>query len=358
MMKRREFLKVTGVAAGACALSQTSIFSTEYTNSAAPEDEVAGMPRRVLGRTGATISVIGFPGLALVHDEYSQDRCTRALHEAFERGINYFDIAPAYGNGKCETRMGIGLQGIDRSKIFLACKTKKRDKEGSRQELETSLKLLKTDYFDLYQMHHIRSVEEVQQALGPGGAIETLLEAQKEGKVKHLGFSAHTTKGALEIMKGFQFDTVMFPINFVELYNRGFGKEVLDLANEQGTAALSIKPMNYGGWPEGAERKRNWWYQSVETKTDVDLAWRFALSRKGVVAGIPPSFLDLVDKAVDAARDYRPATEAELEQLRRMAAGRLSIFEREERQFTYAEPSSVGKDPTHSPEDHRNYYDV
>ncbi len=356
-MKRRDFLKVAGTAAGACALSQTSIFSMEYTNTGLPEDEVAGMPRRVLGRTGQYLSLIGFPGLALVHEEYDQARCTQALHQAFERGVNYFDVAPAYGAGKCETRMGIGLQGIDRSKIFLACKTKKRDRAGARQELETSLKLLKTDHFDLYQMHHIRSVEEVHQALGPGGALETFLEAKKEGKVKYLGFSAHTTKGALEIMKGFQFDTVMFPINFVELYNRGFGKEVLDLANEQGAAVLSIKPMNYGGWPKGVQRTRDWWYQSVEEKADVDLAWRFALSRKGVVAGIPPSFLDLVDKAIEAAKDYRPATEAELEQLKQMASGRLSIFEREEKQFTRAKPSGEGSDPAHSVQE-RNYYDV
>ncbi len=358
-MKRREFLKVAGTAAGACALSQTSIFSMEYTNTLAPEYEVAGMPRRLLGRTGQHLSLIGFPGLALVHDEYDQDRCTQALHQAFERGVNYFDVAPAYGAGKCETRMGIGLQGIDRSKIFLACKTKKRDRDGSRQELETSLKLLKTDHFDLYQMHHIRSVEEVHQALGPGGALETFLKAREEGKVKYLGFSAHTTKGALEVMKGFRFDTVMFPINFVELSNRGFGKDVLDLAHDQGVAVLSIKPMSYGGWPKGAQRTRDWWYRSVEEKTDVDLAWRFALSRKGVVAGIPPSFLDLVDKAIEAAREYRPATEAELEQLKQMASGRSSLFEREEKQFTHTGTGPSNQDSIPSDSLHeRNYYDV
>jgi predicted aldo/keto reductase-like oxidoreductase len=336
-MKRRDFLKASSVAAGACALSQTSIFSMAYTNTLPPEEIVAGMPRRSLGRTGERLSVIGFPGLALVHDEYGQARCDEAVHGAFERGVNFFDVAPAYGNGKCETRLGIALRGLDRQEIFLACKTRRRDRDGARQELETSLDLLKTDYFDLYQMHHIRSVDEVRQALAPGGALETFLEAKEEGRVKYLGFSAHTTRGALEIMNGFGFDTVMFPINFVELYNRGFGKEVLDLANEQGAAVLSIKPMSYGGWPEGAQRTRDWWYQSVEERMDVDLAWRFALSRKGVISGIPPSFLDLVDKAIAAARDYRPPTQSELEKLEEMAAGRLSIFEREERQFARGE---------------------
>lgn len=332
-MKRRDFLLKAGVAAGAGALAQTSVFSLEYTNQAPPESEVSGMPRRVLGRTGASVSLIGFPGLALVHDSYSQDRCNQGVHEAFSKGINYFDVAPAYGNGKCETRLGIALEGLDRSRIFLACKTKKRDAEGARRELENSLELLKTDHFDLYQMHHICSLEEVKKALGPGGALEVFLKAREEGLVKHLGFSAHTTKGALAIMRGFRFDTVMFPINFVELYNRGYGKEILDLANEQGAAVLTIKPMSYGGWAEGEKRERDWWYRSVEEKQDVDLAWRFALSRKGVAAGIPPSFLELVDKAIEAAKSYRPPTEEELEQLKKMAAGRASIFEEEEQLY-------------------------
>jgi predicted aldo/keto reductase-like oxidoreductase len=121
--------------------------------------------------------------------------------------------------------MGIGLQGLDRSKYFLACKTKKRDKEGCRKELEQSLRLLKTDYFDLYQLHHLVRPSEVQQALGPDGAMEAILEARKAGKVRFIGYSAHTTKAALEVMKGFKFDTRHVPINFVEYYNRGFGKE-------------------------------------------------------------------------------------------------------------------------------------
>lgn len=354
-MKRRDFLRFAGSAAGAAALSQTSVFSLGYTNTLAPEQVVEGMPRRRLGQTDEYLSLVGFPGLALVHDSYSQERCTEALHQAFEQGVNYFDVAPAYGNLKCETRMGIGLQGIDRSKIFLACKTKKRDAEGARKELENSLKLLKTDYFDLYQMHHLCSIEEVHQALAPGGALEVMLKAKEEGKIRHLGFSAHTTKGALEVMKGFRFDTVMFPINFVELYTRDYGKAVLDLANEQDLAVISIKTMSWGGWPQGKERTRDWWYQSVETKTDVDLAWRWTLSRKGVIAGIPPSFLDLVEKAIRGAKDYRPPTEEELATVKEMAAGRLSIFEEEEAR--YALGKGHREDEQLASADHRHYYD-
>jgi aryl-alcohol dehydrogenase-like predicted oxidoreductase len=342
-MKRRVFLKVVGGAAGGYVLSPMPILSGEKPPTTEPIEKVAGLPRRVLGRTGQKVSIVGFPGLALIH--YDQDRGTAALHDAFERGVNYFDVAPAYGNGQCETRMGIGLQGLDRSRMFLACKTKKRDKEGARQELEQSLKLLKTDHFDLYQMHHLVTPQEVKQALGPGGALETFLRAKEEGKVKYLGFSAHTTKGALEALKAFRFDTAMFPINFVEYLNRGFGKDVLDAANQRGTAVLAIKPLSWGAWPEGMQRTRDWWYRTVDDRKEVELAMRFTLSQTGVVAGIPPSFLDLLDKAIEAAKAYRPLDPAGTEQLRKMAANCGSIFLREEQQVALNLPGSIRVHP-------------
>jgi predicted aldo/keto reductase-like oxidoreductase len=252
--------------------------------------------------------------------------CTKSLHDAFARGVNYFDVAPAYGRGDAEIKMGIGLQGIDRSKIFVACKTKMRDKEGAREELERSLMRLKTDYFDVYQMHCLIKPEEVREALGPGGAIETMLEAKKEGKVRHLGFSAHTTKAAIEAMKGFQFDTVMFPINFVEYFTFGFGKQVIELAKEQGAAVLAIKPMCGGSWPEGVERKRRWWYRPLEENKDIALAMRFTLSLDNVVLGVPPAFLDLLDKALGVDNLDEPVSEQEFETVRKMALARESLF--------------------------------
>jgi predicted aldo/keto reductase-like oxidoreductase len=324
-MKRRAFLKTVGGAAGVAAIAGPQAFAAEET-----PQRSQGLPRRALGRTGQTLPVVGFPGLALIHDD--QEKCTTAIHSAFERGLNYFDVAPAYGEGKCETRMGIGLQGLERSKYFLACKTKKRDKEGCREQLEDSLKLLKTDHFDLYQLHHLVRPAEVKQALGPGGAMETILKAKEEGKIKYIGFSAHTTKAALEALKGFKFDTVMFPINFVEYYTRDYGKEVLALANEQGAGVIAIKPLSWGTWPAQAKKTREWWYRSVEEPQDIELAMRFALSQPGVVTGIPPSFVDLLDRTIEAAKAFKPLDAAATGKLKEMAANRDSIFTREEQQ--------------------------
>jgi len=335
-MKRRDFLKFIGATTGAAALSETELLAA--LRPAAPSETVAGMPRRTLGRTGRNVSLIGFPGLALSQKEYDQARCTKALHDAFARGLNYFDVAPAYGRGLCETRMGIGLEGIDRSQIFLACKTNKRDREGSLRELEQSLKLLKTDYFDLYQLHHLRTPEEVKQVLGPNGALETFVKAREQGKVRHLGFSEHTTVAAVDAMNGFQFDTVMFPINFVDYFVNGFGKDVIDLANKQGAGIISIKPMSHGSWPQGSERSRDWWYRCTETEQEVARAIRWTLSLKGLVAGIPPSWLDLVDKAIEAARSYKPATEDDVKELERLAASLLPLFRENEGRAALDEP--------------------
>lgn len=324
-MKRRTFIKIVGgagvgMAMGGCATTA----GFEQTTEAHP----SGLPRRRLGRTGFKVSVVGYSGLALIHG--TQEEGTASIHAAFDRGLNYYDVAPAYGKGECEIKMGVGLQGLDRSRYFLACKTKMRDAAGAREELERSLERLKTDHFDVYQLHHLVKPADVEQALGPGGAMETVLKAKQEGKIRAIGFSAHTTKAALLALKGFKFDTCMFPVNYVEYYTRDYGREVLELARHRGAAVLSIKTMNAGAWPKDVKRTRQWWYRSLEEQDDINLAWRWTLSLPGVVTGFPPSWLDLQARAIEAGRALRPATAEDAEKLRKMAGGCGSIFKREE----------------------------
>ena len=291
-------------------------------------DTEKGMPRRALGRTGIKVSIVGFSGLALRQD--SEERCNEAIKQAFNRGVNYFDVAPAYQDGVCENRMGVALQALDRGSYHLACKTKERTREGCQRELERSLTRLKTDYFDVYQLHHLVQPADVKKALGPGGAIETILKAKEKGQVRFIGFSAHTTKAAVEALNLFPFDTVMFPFNYVEYYTRGFGKEVLQLAAEKGAAGLAIKPMHAGAPKPGEKLTHPWWYRSLEDQEEVNLAWRFSLSLPGVVTGFAPAYLDLLDKSITAGHAYRPATDADRQKLQAMAEGQGSIFKREE----------------------------
>jgi hypothetical protein len=163
-MKRRLFLKTVGAVSGSALAAKNLLAkSSDISN----EIKTEGMlPRRRLGQSDDYLSIVGFPGNSFRH--YDQPECTEGIHRAIDRGVNFFDVAPAYGkDGECEIKMGVGLQGL-RDQVFLSCKTKKRDKAGARKELETSLKRLKTDHLDLYQMHFLSKMSEVEQAFGPG----------------------------------------------------------------------------------------------------------------------------------------------------------------------------------------------
>ncbi len=308
--------------------------------------KVAGLPRRILGRTGQEVSIIGFPGLALARETEESSRT--AVQQAWERGINYFDVAPAYGkDGECEIKLGKALESLDRKKIFLSCKTKARDKEGSRAELERSLERLKTDHFDLYQMHHLVTAEEVRRSFGPGGAIETFRAAREEGKIKWIGFSAHSTRSAVEALKVFAFDTVMFPLTFADFYLRDFGPRVLEAAAEREAAVIAIKPTSKGAWPKGAVRSHPNWYRSTETPEEFALALRFALSLRGVVAGIPTGYIELLNKTVDAAAGYTAATTEDKEQLRKLAKDCVALFTREDERGDSVAGNVRGPYPDH-----------
>ena len=129
-MERRSFLKMTGAVVGACALDLGGVFGAASTGDVIKHP--SGLPRRVLGRTGLEVSVVAFPGLCMVHDD--QAACTRAARMAIDKGVNWFDVAPAYGNGTCEERMGVALEGVRDSVL---CRARRRARQG-RARLELS----------------------------------------------------------------------------------------------------------------------------------------------------------------------------------------------------------------------------
>ena len=329
-MDRRSFLKVVGGTAAVGVLAgrvEELVAALEGKKGR----EVKPFPRRLLGKTGEEVTIIGFGGLALATEE--QPVINGSISMTIDRGVNYFDVSPEYGDS--EVKMGIGLKGR-RDKVFLSCKTGKRDKKGAKFELERSLKRLRTDHFDLYQLHHLRRAEEVEEALGPNGAMEVFVEAKKKGQVRFLGFSAHTTKAALLAMEKFPFDTVMFPVNFMEFLKTGFGPAVVAKAAEKGMGVIAIKAMYQGMWPEGAKRPaQKWWYQPVMDAVEVDLALRFTLSQPNVATAITPSDLEMIRAAIEIAPNYRPLSDGEREKLRELSRGLISHFEREEKSVAF-----------------------
>jgi predicted aldo/keto reductase-like oxidoreductase len=279
------------------------------------------MERRELGKTGERLSIVGFGGI--VAAKVTQKEADYYVGEAIDNGINYFDVAPTYYDA--EDRMGPALEG-KRQNIFLACKTEDRTKAGARTLLEQSLRKLKTDYFDLYQMHAVTTLEDVEKIFGIDGAMETFLKAKQEGLIKHIGFSAHSEEAALALMDKFDFDSVLFPINWVNIFNSNFGPMVIEKAKGKGMGILALKGMAKTSLTEGKENKYpKGWYEAIDDKELASVAYRFTLSQT-ITAAVPPGDIEHLRWAIEAVKDFRPVTAEEIEYLKKKASGLKSLF--------------------------------
>lgn len=270
-----------------------------------------------------SLSLIGFGGIVVMGME--QKDADHTVAEAVARGINYFDVAPSYGDGEAEEKLGPAL-APHRKKVFLACKCERRDANGARQQLEQSLKRLRTDHFDLYQFHAVASMKDVDQILGPGGAGELFLKARQEGKVRYLGFSAHNTEAALALMDRYRFDSVLFPVNYVNYSQGNFGPQILAKAKEKGVARLALKAMAHTTWKESEPHTYpKCWYHPIEDPDLARKALRFALS-EDITAAIPPGDERLFRIALRAAPGLKPLTADERRDLLASARGATPIF--------------------------------
>ena len=280
------------------------------------------MQTREYGNTGQQLSIVAFAGI-VVKDETAENS-SRYVSWAIDQGINYFDVAPGYGNA--QNMLGPALEPY-RNDIFLACKTNKRDATAARAELEESLKLLRTDHFDLYQLHAMKTSEDLEVATGPGGALETFVKARDEGLVRHLGFSAHSAEVAIELMNRFEFDSVLFPVHFTTWFESGFGPQVINEAEKRGVARLALKGAAHHALEDKNNRVREkCWYAPIEDRDLLKLALRWTLSQP-VTAAIPPGDPELWQMAVEVAQDFTPITQDEEEYLRENARGRKPLFE-------------------------------
>ena len=280
------------------------------------------MEKRVLGRTGCELSVVGFGGILVMNETPAES--ARLVARGIDAGINYFDVAPSYGNA--EERLGPALEPY-RQNVFLACKTAKRDAEGARDELDASLEKMRTDYFDLYQLHGVTTLEEVETIFGPDGAMETLLEAREEGLVRFLGFSAHSEEAAIALLNRFAFDSILFPLNWVTWNEGKFGPKVIETARAKGAGRLALKALAKRKWANDEERKA-WpksWYRPVETLDEARLALRFTLSLP-VTAAVTPGHAQFLEWAIEIAQDLTPLTPEEQQQLAESAKGLAYLF--------------------------------
>jgi aryl-alcohol dehydrogenase-like predicted oxidoreductase len=294
-MKRREFLKQAAITAAAVA-STSQLSATSVT----PSNPIA---RRTLGKTGEQLSIIGFGGIVVMDEDTGA--ASNIVSEAVDRGVNYFDVAPSYGNA--QERLGPALAPY-RNKCFLACKTEGRMKDDSRAQLEQSLKLLKTDHVDLWQFHGLTKMAELDKVLGPGGAMETMEAAKKEGKIRYIGFSVHSVETALAALDRYNFDTVLFPVNWVLFSQANFGPQILKRAQEKKMGILALKGMAKTVWT--ADQKSNHpepkcWYQPARFPDEASLGLRWTLGHP-ITAAIPPGDERYFRLAMDVAQNYKP----------------------------------------------------
>lgn len=315
-MKRRDFIRTTAITA-----PMLSLFPSDLSAMMRTPDS-GKLEKRSLGRTGKMLSVIGFGGI-VVKDTTSEE-ASAYVKMAIDAGVNYFDVAPSYGNA--EIMLGPALEPY-RPDVFLACKTTERTKEGSRAELERSLTRLRTDHFDLYQLHAMTSMDDVKKVMGKGGAMETFIEARKEGKIKHIGFSAHSVEAALALMDQFDFDTILYPVSFTTWYAGNFGPQVLARAQEKKMGILALKAMAKGPWPEGASRSQypKCWYEPLSEKEDARMGLRFTLSHP-VTAAIPPGDGNLFKLALELRDSLKPLETKEVEAIKVKALSGQPLF--------------------------------
>jgi len=210
---------------------------------AAPHKVKPGdIPTTTFGKTGIKVSIIGQGGARMdLHPDLPS--AAAYVRQIYELGVNYFDCSHIYWDGRAEEAYGRGLEGV-RKNVFLTTKTMKRTAKEAQEELATSFHRMKTDYVDLWQMHDLRTKEDIEQALGPGGAIEAFEAAKQSGKCRFIGFTGHFDPGIhVQLMNAYdKWDTILMPIHAVDHAYLSFENTALPMALERnlGTQAMKV----------------------------------------------------------------------------------------------------------------------
>ena len=279
------------------------------------------IPRRALGRTGDYVTAIGLGGyhLGLVSTE---KEATRIIHEAIDAGITFMDNAWEYHDGKSEERMGKALVG-HRARVFLMTKvcTHGRDAKVAMRQLEDSLRRLKTDYLDLWQVHELAFYNDPERHFAKGGVIEALDEAKSQGKVRFVGFTGHKDPAIhLKMLSyDYPFDTCQMPLNCFDATFRSFEQQVLPELERRGIAPIGMKSM--GGEADMVKRK-------AVTAPEA-LAYAMSLPVATTVSGVDS--LRVLRQNLRVARGFTPMSSNEMQVLRRRSAdlaadGRFELY--------------------------------
>jgi aryl-alcohol dehydrogenase-like predicted oxidoreductase len=266
-----------------------------------------GMLYRTLGRTGERVSAIGLGGYHIGVPTDEKDSI-RLIRTAVDRGITFLDNCWDYHDGKSEVWMGKALRDGYRQKIFLMTKFDGRTKASTARQIDESLQRLQTDRVDLMQYHENIRMEDPDRFFAPSGPLEALLEAKRAGKIRYIGFTGHKDPAVhlrmLEVagQQGFHFDAAQMPLNLLDAHFRSFAKLVVPQLVVQGIGVLGMKPMAFANLP------KNGLATGIEC-----LHYALNLPTSVVITGCDS--MERLDQALEAARTFRPLTDAQLSAL-------------------------------------------
>lgn len=260
------------------------------------------MIKRMLGNTGYEIAPVVYGGIVSMQD--GQAASDRYVAYAIEHDINYFDVAPSYGDA--QEKLGQSLIPY-RKNIFLACKTGQRKRVDSQKELEESFRLLKTDYFDNYQMHGLSTQEDIDIAFDSDGAMETLIRAKEQGLTRKLGITCHNEDIAIKALSLYPFDTVLFPLNWGLNLGKDFGSRIANIAKERDIGLLGMKTLIHRAWINEEERSasnfpKSWCMPISGDETLGVAAVKYTLSL-GADAIVPPGNFESFSFVVEHIED-------------------------------------------------------
>lgn len=295
---RREFLAASLTAGAAIGLSGAT---------GAADGDSKGLPTRPLGKTGVKVSMLCLGGWH-IGDVKDKMEAIKIMHAALDEGMTFFDNAWDYHDGGSEEIMGKAL-AMDgkRNKCFLMTKNCARDAKGTRQHLEDSLRRLQTDHLDLWQFHEI-NYDNDPDWIVEKGALAEALKAQKEGKVRFIGYTGHKSPHIhLKMLEKHQWDTVQMPINVLDYHYRSFARQMVPEANQRGVGVIGMKSL--GG---GAQHKGRLVTEKICT---VEEALNYSLSQPIATLVVGIDSMEVLKQDLAIARAFKPLTGAELAKL-------------------------------------------
>jgi aryl-alcohol dehydrogenase-like predicted oxidoreductase len=339
---RRSFLKTSGAMTaaviGTAALTKLPAVAAM---SAAPVDtpKREAMPTRNLGKTGYKVGIFSLGGQASIERPHNEDVAVPIIEKALDLGVNYVDTSSIYGGPERWSEQYVGkVMKHRRNEAFLATKTRERTRDGSMRMIETSLKLLQTDHVDLWQLHDVGTMTDVNEIFAKGGAMEALLEAREQKIVRYLGVTGHYRPDALiEAIHRYPFDTVLMAVNAADPHHFSFSEQLLPLAVEKQMGIIGMKVPARGRilstWtPPPVEQQKHSWEGMVLAPTagtlNMQQAMYYSLSLPVSTVIIGCDTIAQLEENVQLAREFTPLNQKQMAALTEKAqpVSKQSLF--------------------------------